>query len=545
MTRKGHILGQPFARHFLMLEVKMMFAKYFNTKQTAQTHAIPGSTQVPNNAGGYCFEVNDWQRLDRFLVLGTEGGTYYVYERDLTFDNYDAVLRCIAEDGLRVVHRIVEISESGRAPKNEPALFALALCSAWENDLVRRAAFAALPRVARTGTHLFQFASYRECVAGWGRGMRRAIAEWYTAKSPEALAYQLVKYRQRDGWSHRDMLRLAHPASIEHDALFAYATEKPVGGALPALVEAFEKTQRATNAAQVVSNIREYRLTREMIPTEFLAEAQVWEALLEHMPMTAMIRNLATMTRIGLLAPLSDAAHLVCKRLRDTQRLRRARVHPIQVLAALKTYESGRGARSCGTWNAVPAVVDALNDAFYATFDNVKPSGARILIGLDVSSSMTWGCVGGVQGLTPAIAAAAMCMVTARVEQNYHVMGFADRFRELCITPTMRLDDVLRVTTNLSFGGTDCSLPMIWAMQNRSKVDAFIVYTDNETWAGQIHPAQALRAYREKTGIAAKLIVVGMTATQFSIADPMDHGMLDVVGFDSATPNIISEVLAA
>ncbi len=44
---------------------------------------------------------------------------------------------------------------------------------------------------------------------------------------------------------------------------------------------------------------------------------------------------------------------------------------------------------------------------------------------------------------------------------------------------------------------------------------------------------QALRDYRKKTGIAAKLVVVGMVSNGFSIADPDDGGMLDVVGFDA------------
>ncbi|MFT4217086.1 MAG: hypothetical protein QM619_07870 [Micropruina sp.] len=56
-----------------------------------------------------------------------------------------------------------------------------------------------------------------------------------------------------------------------------------------------------------------------------------------------------------------------------------------------------------------------------------------------------------------------------------------------------------------------------------------------------MHPHQALWAYREKTGIAAKLVVVGMTATGFSIADPDDAGMLDIAGFDAAVPNLITE----
>jgi 60 kDa SS-A/Ro ribonucleoprotein len=63
----------------------------------------------------------------------------------------------------------------------------------------------------------------------------------------------------------------------------------------------------------------------------------------------------------------------------------------------------------------------------------------------------------------------------------------------------------------------------------------------SETWFGSIHPAQALRQYRETTGIDAKLIVVGMLSNGFRIADPRDAGMLDVVGFDATAPAAISE----
>ncbi len=73
--------------------------------------------------------MNDWTRLDRFLILGAEGGTYYIAERDLVKQNHDAIVRCLQADGVRAVKRIVEISESGRAPKNDPAVFALALAT--------------------------------------------------------------------------------------------------------------------------------------------------------------------------------------------------------------------------------------------------------------------------------------------------------------------------------------------------------------------------------------------------------------------------------
>ena len=86
---------------------------------------------------------------------------------------------------------------------------------------------------------------------------------------------------------------------------------------------------------------------------------------------------------------------------------------------------------------------------------------------------------------------------------------------------------------------------MVWAQDNRVDVDTFVIYTDNETWAGNVHPAQALRLYRDARGIPAKLVVVGMTSTGFSIADPDDAGMLDVVGFDSAAPPVIADFARA
>ncbi len=82
---------------------------------------------------------------------------------------------------------------------------------------------------------------------------------------------------------------------------------------------------------------------------------------------------------------------------------------------------------------------------------------------------------------------------------------------------------------------------MVHALANGWEVDTFVVYTDNETWAGTIHPVQALQRYRQEAGIPAKLIVVGMTATGFSIADPSDAGMLDVVGFDASAPAVMAD----
>ena len=293
--------------------------------------------------------------------------------------------------------------------------------------------------------------------------------------------------------------------------------------------------------------IREKKLPRECVPTEWLKFPEVWDALLPAMPMTAMIRNLATMTRVGLLTQSSTSTNHVLGQLRDPSRLLKARVHPIAVLAALMTYKSGRSTRGNGTWQPVAKIVDALDAAFYECFRAVEPSGKRMLLALDVSSSMTWGNVGGIEGLTPRIASAAMSLVTAATENDHTFLAFTagEDASTLSISPRQRLDDVVRAIDKLPMGGTNCALPMVWAQKHRVDVDTFVIYTDNETWAGNVHPAQALRSYRDARGIPAKLVVVGMTSNGFSIADPNDAGMLDVVGFDTSTPPVIADFARA
>src|SRR5436309_1616464 len=81
--------------------------------------------------------------------------------------------------GGRAIRTIVQVSDAGRAPKNEPAVLALAIAAGMGHTA---AASEALPKVCRTGTHLFAFAEAVQGLRGWGRGLRRGIAGWYEGK---------------------------------------------------------------------------------------------------------------------------------------------------------------------------------------------------------------------------------------------------------------------------------------------------------------------------------------------------------------------------
>jgi 60 kDa SS-A/Ro ribonucleoprotein len=208
-----------------------------------------------------------------------------------------------------------------------------------------------------------------------------------------------------------------------------------------------------------------------------------------------------------------------------------------------------------------------------------------------VSGSMGGGVIAGVPGLTPKLASAAMAAITLATEPHVETVAFtcvgkqpwysphggshghrqASGITPLALSKRQRLDDIVSTVSGLPFFGTDCALPMLYAIDKNLEVDHFVIYTDSETWAGApdpacrsvkstvgpgdevgpavfdagaIHPVQALRRYRERSGIAAKLTVVAMTSTGFSIADPRDAGMLDVVGFDTAAPQLMADFAA-
>ena len=528
------------------------YAKNVNHISGATPQAIKATeSQKQNNAGGFVFSLDMWSRLDRFLILGADSNTYYSSAKTAINDNYEVIIECIKDDGIRAVTKIVDVSTSGNAPKNIPAVFALAVCAAFGDKIVKEAAFRAMPSVARIATDFFAFINdYKMLGGGFGIVARKGIEAWYSNKEISQAAYQIVKYRQRNGWTHLDALRLAHvkPRNVAEENLYGFAkslTGKDANfdkGLLPEIAQGYIEAQEATNPSEIVKLVDDYNLPREAIPTHFLNDINVWDSLLQRMPATALIRNLGKMSSIGLLDGGSDGRKMVVDKLSDAEWLIKSRVHPITILNALSVYKKGAGVRGSLTWDAAGPICDALDEAFYSAFDHIEPTGKRTMLALDISGSMgmNWGEDNPSFSLNAREISAAMAMATARVESDHMFTAFTSELSEIDISPRQRLDDVVKTLSAMRMGRTDCAQPMLYALEKKIVIDTFCIYTDNETWFGAMHPFQALNKYRAQVNPNAKLVVVACTPTEFSIADPSDAGMLDVAGFDSNVPTIIS-----
>ena len=496
---------------------------------------------------------DDWLRLDRFLMLGTVGGTFYVKEREHTAESLDVVRRCVATDGPRVVRRIVEISESGRAPKTDPCIVAFAIASVDGDVETKRAVYENFGRVLRIPTHQMHFAQFREAAGGgWGSGLKRAYGKLFNDASPRDLAYDAVKYQSRDGWALWDLLRLSRPTPIdaEHDALYRYIKDGTIAESLAEATRVFltaveEVKSLAGEPKAAAMLIERHRIPREAIPSELLREAVVWEALLPSMGITALLRNLGNMAKAGLLDQKSDATRFVAERVQSVEVLKKGRVHPIAVLAALKVYESGKGVKGSGEWVANRHLVIALNEAFYLAYGTVESSGKRIRLALDISSSMIGNNVAGMDFMTARELEAALTLVLLNAEPNVDVVGFSHELVSFGkkLRPSMTIQEAMRILESLPFGGTYCSLPIIDAAEKGQSFDAFVTMTDNETH--DPHGVSGyLNGYRQQVGHRVTHSVLAFTATNFTIGDPADPDVLNVAGFDSAVPQVLADFIA-
>ena len=157
---------------------------------------------------------------------------------------------------------------------------------------------------------------------------------------------------------------------------------------------------------------------------------------------------------------------------------------------------------------------------------------------------MGWKVIPGTN-IFPNEAAAVMAMATARSEPNCQFWAFSTKLTPIDIQPGDNLGSVMKKTSNIPMGHTFTSLPMINALNRKLDVDAFHIYTDNEVNAGPLHPFEAMKRYRKELGKPrAKLASIQMNLNDFTIADPNDIDMIDVPGFDTSTPQLLSNFVS-
>ncbi|XP_062285160.1 60 kDa SS-A/Ro ribonucleoprotein [Scomber scombrus] len=514
------------------------------------------SNHTLNSTGVGCqWEIGDRSRLCRFLCYGLEGDMYTAREEGrVSMDNAETLLSLLQEgQGAEVVEEIKRFAKDERAVRLGPSFFALALCSQHSELKTRQAAFKALKEVCRDPVHLFSFIQYKkELKEGmkcgiWGRALRKAVSDWYNDQDAMSLAAAVTRCKQREGWSHQDLLRLSHtkPAREAIALISKYVTKgwkevqvcyadkensEEVAKVLSYL-EVVEKVKHSCDETEVVNLIEEHKLEREQLLTDHLKSKLVWRALLKEMPLQSVLKILGKMTANKVLEPGTSETQTVCDRIQSESALKKAKLHPFHILLSSENYKRGQGYQGKTKWEPDSSIIKAMDCAFYKSFMNVDPVRKRFVVAVDVSTSLSSIVPG--TSISTAVAAAAIAMIFARTEADTHVLAYSEGFAVPCsISADMTLAQATVELVKIPSGSTDCTLPITWATENGKAIDVFIILTNNPLWTFTASPVESLKKHRQISGVNSKLVMCGLTSIGHAIADTEDKGVLSICGFD-------------
>tara|TARA_Y100000768_G_scaffold379105_1_gene354378 strand:- start:18191 stop:20017 length:1827 start_codon:yes stop_codon:yes gene_type:complete len=533
--------------------------------------------------------VSDDIHLRNYLILGSSDTNYKTKSPDSNDINvnYTIRIRSMIDKGMGVyiVKLLLEYSDEGRAAKQTAIYNVLALCCHIGDEETKKEAWEAMPHICRIPPHLFEFVIISECIAkeltngsGWGRAKKRAITRWYTdttIRSYYDTAKYLTKYRKHKNWTHRDVIRKGHVKGdiLPQEVILAYAVhgiERCRKIIVPStdletkkIVDYFEVIDSLSrynlkNSAEVSSLgdcIVTHRLVHENLKSLEIQDIKsIWLALFKNMPYKALLRYLPKLTLLGIFEDSYNVAKAIDK-IQDPIGIQKSRIHPLDLLKAVIVYSSGgKKGKSKHFYTPIDSIVSALNISLEISFGYcLKITNKKIFVAVDVSGSMEYYRIDNSITCRDGAIVSALTIIKKEPSAELYCFSTGDYsaygrghsgIMKLPITKDMTFNQALEVENRMPFSGTDCSLPMQYAIDNELRPEVFIILTDNETNCNQIPPSEAISNYRKISGIDnAKLIVVAMTSNNFTIADPNDENSLDVTGFNNETMHTIVEYI--
>ena len=476
--------------------------------------------------------------------------------------------------GLTVVRLVDEYSKEGRAVTLDPAIYTLAVCSLCNVLSVRRAAFSLLPKMCRRSTpqSLFSFLCFRRTDpsnpnshhSGWGRAIRRAVAEYYNsyADDPLKLAYHVTKYRCRKSWRHKDVVRLAHVTTTNPAIRYILAyvargleeANRRINGdgnetilRIRQYFQAVELARRGQcDLDALCGYIAEFQLVREHLPTRSLRETMVWENLVVLMPMKCMLRNIGKMASLQLFGDGKPAEHCVLNFLGNEEKIVESKVHPTDFLLGLHQYRKGSSSVGRVTWIRRPEIEKGLEEGFYLSLGNVESTNKRFLVAVDLKANFRAVVKGEFDGITVGKCISSLVFALMKREPNCYACALgSDTVVPLNITEHSRLHDLENIwLRGVTVVKSTIQYLLEHAIQQRILADVIVVFTaDNTTLTDtEFTPGDALRNYQEQSGVRnARLVLVNMLSGGCTLQPEVNANMADIVGFDTHVLRAIQE----
>ncbi len=485
-----------------------------------------GSVPAPdtrNEAGGKAYALLPRLALAQYAATGCLNGTYYATAET----QLDGVLKMATDCDAEFVAKAAVFARQRGFMKDMPALLAAHL--AQRDPVLLRKIF---DRVIDDGKMLRNFVQViRSGVTGrksLGTAPKRLVQRWLAARTDEQLLRASVGQKP----SLADVVKMVHPKpdSPQRQALYGWLCGRQVEAAmLPPLVQAFAAFKESRDVSAVPDVPFQMLTALDLGPAHWaqIARTASWQT-------TRM--NLNTFARHGVFAD-ADLTRLIAQRLRDPDKVRKARVFPYQLLVAY-----------VNTSAEVPHdVKEALQDAMETATQNVPAINGKVWILPDVSGSMQSPVTGHRVGSTTAVRCLDVAsLVTAcflRTNRDAEVLPFTDRLVPVVLNPR---DTILTNAAKLAAlppGATDCSVPLVEMNRRKAKGDLVIIVSDNESWAGsQSGPATALMVQWEafrKRNPGAKLVCLDIQPSATTQA-PERKDVMNLGGFSDSVFELIA-----
>ncbi|KHN75211.1 60 kDa SS-A/Ro ribonucleo-like protein [Toxocara canis] len=523
----------------------------------SKADVVPGQMQkvredqVRNSAGGYVFKVDDLNRIRRFLILGTEGGTYYSSEQEITMDNVKAMCEIIEKGkGPLLLREIIQISLEGRAPKQDPTLFALALCARYRvRDTTRPDVHRQVMKKYKGKTltdedckKIVQEVERRTKEALEANARRQTSGSGFEQQAPPEAYDDYQKALQK--MAFRAILKVCRiPTHLF--TFVAYCQKisaetgdkrnsKGWGRAMRAAITHWYFNQKPERLAMLITKYQNrsgfrhrdlLRLCHIRPMMSFPSNHNYWHHHKEYDFLLAYIVGDTEEGRKRVAEAAGDgikkAKKEVAKKETDEERKKREekeRERMEKQMARMKLREANKKSFSTHKLPDAPDAEGSPAATLIWAFEEMKgitePGKAADLIR---------GC-GLVREHVPSR------LLDSKVVWEALLI-------DMPMTALIRNLGKLASIDMITDKPENENVKQIWNV--RKKIRSHYSLAKNGL---HVHPFQALQQYREQMKILdAKLIVMGMTATSFTIADPDDRGMLDICGFDSAVPELVKE----
>lgn len=487
-------------------------------------------TDTLNEAGGIAYKLTPKAALAQYAATGCFNHTFYADAGE----QLDMVLALASKVDAEFVAKTAVFARETGYMKDMPALL-LAVLSIRDKELFERV----FPRVADNGRMVRNFVRIMRSGAVGRKSLgslpKRKVREWFENRNTE----QIFKQAVGQSPSIADLLKMVHPkpADAEREALFGYFIGREINAdKLPEIVKRFERF-KAGDSAEVPD------VPFQMLTALPLGKSE-WTAIARNAPWQMTRMNLNTFHRHGVF---DDPAivKIVANRLRNPEAIKRARVFPFQLMSAFMAAQANKG---------IPReITDALQDAMEIAVENVPKIDGKVYVFPDISGSMQSPVTGYRKGASTAVrcvdVAALFSAAILRKNPDAEIMPFESKIVDVRLNPRDSITTNAEKLSNLPFGGTNCSAPLIELNRRKADGDALIYISDNESWIdtpiyGRFggSPTETMKQWNEfkSRNNDAKLVCIDIQPYGHTQAQER-RDILNVGGFSDQVFTLVSE----